>query len=185
MSELLTRVHAQIRERLEQSRAAVGESERLEAALAALRGLSGANAAPPTGRPKDGAGRAPARGSRGRRTTTRPSTSARRPRAARGPNRAAVLEAVRERPGASPAELAAASGVSRPVAYALLKTLLERGELVKQELPGGSSGYAVAPEPPEAGWVGGRPAGSDADEAEVVTGTSSRAGSRAPSRDRR
>jgi hypothetical protein len=58
-----------------------------------------------------------------------------------------VLAAVSERSCASAGELAAASGVSRAIVYQLLKTLTERGELVRRELPGGVAGYAVPAEP--------------------------------------
>jgi hypothetical protein len=118
--DLLDRIHAELRERLAASRAAVEESERLQAALAAL----GAQSAPA---PR----RAPAR------------RSATGQRAPRGANREAVLRAVGERPGASAGELAAASGVARPVLYNLLRTLSQRGELVRQELPGGGAGYSL------------------------------------------
>jgi IclR helix-turn-helix domain len=118
--DLLDRIHAELRERLAASRAAVEEYERLQAALAAL----GEQAAP-----------APRRARR--------STTATRQRAPRGANREAVLRAVGERPGASPGELAAASGVAKPVLYNLLRTLSQRGELVRQDLPGGGAGYSL------------------------------------------
>jgi IclR helix-turn-helix domain len=161
MSELLTRVRAQIRERMDQTRPAVREHERLEAALAVLGALPGSAFAAPSraasapsvtesASTPTAAGREP----RKRRSPG----SVRRARAPRGANRTAVLEAARGRPGASAGELAAATGVSRPVVYALVKTLIEEGELVKQELPAGLSGYALPAEPPAAGWVGGEPA---------------------------
>jgi DNA-binding IclR family transcriptional regulator len=56
-----------------------------------------------------------------------------------------VLE---ERPGVSVAELVAASGVQRTVLYTLLKTLEQRGEVAKEQLPGGSTGYRVAAQAP-------------------------------------
>jgi hypothetical protein len=56
-------------------------------------------------------------------------------------------EAVLRRPDEVFVELAAASGVSRAIVYQLLKTLTERGELVRRELPGGVAGYAVPAEP--------------------------------------
>ncbi len=40
--------------------------------------------------------------------------------------------------------LASASGIARPTLYNLLNTLTERGELIKRDLPGGGSGYALA-----------------------------------------
>jgi hypothetical protein len=44
----------------------------------------------------------------------------------------------------SASELATATAVGRPVRYALLKTLEGRGEDVKEELPGGITGYCLA-----------------------------------------
>ncbi len=126
MAQLLDRIHAEIRERLEASRAAAQEYERLEAALAAMGG--------PAPRRRDAS-----------------------PRAPRGANREAVLRALEERPGASASELATASGVARTVLYGLLNRLIEAGEVAKEELPGGATGYKLlreeatafpAPEPP-------------------------------------
>jgi hypothetical protein len=67
-----------------------------------------------------------------------------RARSPRGANREAVLAVVRERPGVSAGELAAASGVSGPTLYSLLGRLTARGEVAKRELPGGQAGYALA-----------------------------------------
>lgn len=153
MTVVLDRVHAEIRERIEELRPLVHEHDRLEQALAALGGLGSTPREPVAfaEAPASAGPRAPGRRRRGASEATRPPAggSGRR-RAPRGANRAALLAAVRERPGASTAELAAASGVKRAVAYALLKTLTERGELVRGELPGGTSGYTL---PPEAGSV--------------------------------
>jgi hypothetical protein len=65
-------------------------------------------------------------------------------RAPRGANREAVLRAVNERPDVSARELAAVSGVHGGTLYALLRTLVERGELEKLTLPGGQTGYRPA-----------------------------------------
>jgi hypothetical protein len=62
------------------------------------------------------------------------------PLAPRGANRAAVLRVVEERPGVGVAELASASGVGRTVPNNLLRTLEQRGEVAKEELPGGTTG---------------------------------------------
>ena len=67
-----------------------------------------------------------------------------RARAPRGANREAVLAVVRDRPGVTTSELAAASGVSGGTLYALLRRLTDQGELAKRELPGGQTGYALA-----------------------------------------
>jgi hypothetical protein len=121
MAELLDRIHAEIRERMAESRAAAQEYDRLQAALAALGGPSEAPA--PAAAPR-----------RARR-------AAPQPRAPRGANREAVLRALEERPGASASELAAASGVNRTVLYGVLNRLIEQAEVAKEELPGGTTGY--------------------------------------------
>jgi MarR family len=80
---------------------------------------------------------------------TQPSTPRRSSvRAPRGANRAAVLRVLGDRPGVSVAELSAASGVAKPVLYNLLRTLEQRGEITKEQLPGDSTGYRLAPEEP-------------------------------------
>ena len=56
-----------------------------------------------------------------------------------------MLGVLAERPGVSASELSSAAGVARPVLYALLKTLEERGEVAKEHLPGGTTGYRLAP----------------------------------------
>jgi hypothetical protein len=136
MTDLLERVRAEIRERLESSRAAVEEYERLRAAAAAL------------GESTESAG--PVRRSRlavaRPRQRARPANGSPAKRAPRGANREAVLRVLAERPGVSAAELAATSGVARPVLYTLLARLVERGEVVKESLPGGAMGYALARE---------------------------------------
>jgi hypothetical protein len=68
-------------------------------------------------------------------------------RAPRGANRAAVLRVLVERPGVSASELSGAAGVARPGALRLLKTLEERGEVVKEQLPGGTAGYRLTEAP--------------------------------------
>jgi len=135
MAELLDRIHAEIRERLEASRAAAQEYERLEAALAAMGGP--ARAAAPRRRPAE----------------PRAAAARRRPaerRAPRGANREAVLRALEERPGASASELATASGVARTALYGVLNRLIEAGEVAKEELPGGATGYKLLREEPTA-----------------------------------
>src|SRR5215217_4271491 len=80
------------------------------------------------------------RGAAGARGTARPV----RARAPRGANREAVLAVVRERPGVTASELAAASGVTGGTLYSLLARLTAQGELGKRDLPGGQTGYALA-----------------------------------------
>jgi hypothetical protein len=135
--DLLDRIERELRQRLEETRAVMQEHDRLEAALRALEGVSAAA----TDSGTTSGGRAPStRDSRRRRRP--PRRTARR--APRGQNRERVLAAVRERPGATTAELAALSGVERTTLYALLRTLVSRGELERQELPGGGTGYALS-----------------------------------------
>jgi DNA-binding IclR family transcriptional regulator len=55
-----------------------------------------------------------------------------------------VLSVVRERPGVTASELAAASGVKGGTLYSLLARLTAQGELAKRDLPGGQTGYALA-----------------------------------------
>jgi hypothetical protein len=99
------------------------------------RARSKAASASSTTAARAGAGKSRARA----RTSGRPT----RQRAPRGANREAVLAVVRERPGVTARELAAASGVSGGTLYALLRRLTDSGELEKRDLPGGQTGYAV------------------------------------------
>jgi DNA-binding transcriptional ArsR family regulator len=132
LPELLDRVRAEIRERLERSRAAVEEYRQLEAALAALNSSS-------TGAPSRPRRRTPAQA--GRAAAGRASGA--RKRAPRGANREAVLRVVGERPGITTSELAPASGVEKRTLYTLLSTLTKQGVLERQDLPGGQTGYRV------------------------------------------
>jgi hypothetical protein len=139
MSQLLDRIRSEIHERREVCRAAVEESARLEAALIAL-----GNAQPRAAAVRSAEPSAAAPGRATRKAAAK--------RAPRGANRAAVLEVLGDRPGVGVAELSSASGVKKPVLYALLNTLVEEGEVVKEELPGGGAGYALRREE-EAGWT--------------------------------
>jgi hypothetical protein len=129
--ELLERIQAELRERVERNRRAVEGYRRLERALAALDAVQTSDSA----RPREEA-RSIGRGGG--------SGHARRRRAPRGRNRARVLAVVAERPGVSAAELAQASGVQKDVLYGLLGRLVRPGELQKEELPGGVRGYVLA-----------------------------------------
>jgi hypothetical protein len=55
-----------------------------------------------------------------------------------------VLAVVRERPGVTAREVAAASGVTGGTLYSLLARLTALGGLAKRNLPGGQTGYALA-----------------------------------------
>ena len=129
MSDLLDRIHRELAERLQASRAAVEEYERLQAAMAALeetaaaereRAPSSNEASPPRREP--------------------------RKRAPRGQNTERVLSAVRDRPGVTAQELAAVSGVRGGTLYTVLRRLVEQGALIKRELPGGDTGYRLSEE---------------------------------------
>jgi|SRR4051794_24493712 sugar-specific transcriptional regulator TrmB len=138
--QLLDQIRLQIRDRVRELEPAAHEYERLDAALTALGGPADARASTPALAPAAQEAavstRRPKTPASGRRANSK--------RAPRGANRAAVLATLAERPGASASELSTASGVARPVLYALLKTLEERGELTKEDLPGGASGYRLA-----------------------------------------
>jgi hypothetical protein len=134
MSELLERIHGEIRERLAASAAAVREYERLEAALAALDGVAAPAPRPSTAQPS-------------RASRKRPTRSAPAKRAPRGANREAALRAIGERPGICVADLILATGINRAVLYALLGRLVEQGAVVGQALPGEPAGYALQPTP--------------------------------------
>jgi IclR helix-turn-helix domain len=140
---LLDRVHSEVRARVRELQPAVAEYEQLQTADAALAGLA-------LGQPRDGRAAAttpsaaptPRRSVRRRRSTGT--------RAPRGANRAAVLRVLEDRPDVGVAELASASGVGRTVLYGLLKTLEKRGDVTKEQLPGGATGYRLAqPAPAE------------------------------------
>jgi DNA-binding transcriptional ArsR family regulator len=137
VADLLDRIRSDVDARLRELRPLVHEHERLQAALRALEGAAGAA----SGRPVAGSTGAE-RGSVG---TARSEPAG--PRAPRGANRQAVLAAVRERPGASAAELAAVSGVERTALYGVLRRLLQDGLIDTRELPTGRTGYTTANPP--------------------------------------
>ena len=114
---LLDQIRSQIRKRVRELEPVAREYERLDAALTALGGPVDEPAARSAVGPKPSAAV--------KRRAKRPTFDRQPPakRAPRGANRAAVVGALSERPGASANELSAASGVGRPVLYALLKRL--------------------------------------------------------------
>src|SRR3954471_23369686 len=132
--QLLDRILAEIRDRLDASREAYEESQRLEAALTAL-----------------GRGRAP-EPSRPRATSRRASRSRARSsaRAPRGENLRRIREIVADRPGATAAEIAAATGIARPTVASTLGKLARDGELEKTKLPSGAVGDNPAASAPAA-----------------------------------
>ena len=136
--QLLDRIHAQVRARVRE----------LEAGRARVRAARGGDR---SARRPGGGGPDCARFRAGRRCsvtawpcglgTPRPG-SGEACAAWRQPRRGTGVLA--ERPGVSASESSSAAGVARPVLYALLKTLEERGEVAKEQLPGGSTGDRVA-----------------------------------------
>ena len=127
MSEdLLSRIRAEIDARLAELRPRVQEITRLEAALAALgKEASSRRAALPKARVRP----------QPRRTPTH--------RAPRGANRAAILEAVSARPGASAAELAKVTGIKVTTVRTTLSSLVKAGAVEKDDI-GGVRGYHPA-----------------------------------------
>ena len=55
-----------------------------------------------------------------------------------------VLEVLSDRPGVTPAEIAAASGVQRTVVYSVLRRLQADGQAQPSPLPSGSAGWKLA-----------------------------------------
>ena len=133
MPDLLDRIRQEISARMAELQPLVDEHARLDAAMHALgEAPKRAAVARPTSLPRQPKARAQ------KTRAVKP-----RKRAARGANREAVLRAVRERPGASAAQLAAASKVDRSTLNALLARLVKAGELQTRELPTGRAGYAL------------------------------------------
>ena len=114
--DLLDRILGEIRERKQATRAAYEESQQLERALAAL------DAEP-----------------RGGRDATKPAARARR-----GANRAAILAAVDQRPGATAREASDLTGIKRTTVASTLTALAAAGALERTELPAGGVGFRTA-----------------------------------------
>jgi hypothetical protein len=146
MPDLLDRIRTEMSTRLAELRPLVDEHTRLDAALQALGDADSRTPVPA----------APAARSRSRGPQT-PVTA--RKRAPRGANRLAVLRAAQDRPGATSAELATISGVQANTLHALLARLVKSGELQKETLPTGRTGYALGHAQPEA--VAGIPPAAD------------------------
>ncbi len=142
MPDLLDRIRTEMSTRLAELRPLVDEHTRLDAALQAL-----GDAVYHTPVPASPAS-APAARSRSRAPQKTPATTRRR--APRGANRLAVLRAAADRPGATSAELATISGVQANTLHALLARLVKSGELQKETLPTGRTGYVLAHAQPEA-----------------------------------
>jgi hypothetical protein len=148
MPEMIARVRKEMQERLQEIES---ELASVEALIAEKARLERALATPPFATEKP-AKEAPAK----RRKPARA-------RAPRGANRAAVRAALETMPGATVAEISAASGVGRAQAYAILRAGVEKGELKLVELAAGQMGYRVAVEP-ETAFPAPEPAPPIADE---------------------
>jgi hypothetical protein len=151
MPELLDRIRSDMSARLAELRPLVDEHTRLDAALQALGDVDSSTSV------RAPAPRAPRSRSRAPKAT--PATA--RKRAPRGANRVAVLRAAEDRPGATNAELATLSGVQGATLHALLTRLVTSGELQKETLPTGRTGYAVVQSQSNAS-AGPAPAAGDA-----------------------
>src|SRR5215217_2096292 len=126
-NDLLDRILEEIRERKDASRAAHEESQRLQRALAALDEKRGPGRPPDARRPQRRAG-SPPRQRRG---------------AAPGANRDAIRAIVRDRPGATAAELASTTGIARATVSSTVARLAASGALERTSLPSGGFGFRV------------------------------------------
>jgi hypothetical protein len=138
LTDLLDSIHAELRTRLDELRPLVREYERLQQAEAALSDRS-----PPSGKR---AGQSKRSGSQARRGSAQRAGSRRRSNssAKREGNRETVLTLVRERPGITKAELKDEAGLSSAGVAQNLRRMLDRGEVRKEALPGGATGYRIA-----------------------------------------
>lgn len=129
--DLLERVLREIRDRKVAAWTAREESRRLEQALVAL-GPPGERAGSPAyGRPR------------------RPGSKPRRRRAAPGANRTAIVALLRDRPGATAAEIAEATKIGRSTVTTTLGRLIGALEVQRVELPGGRTGFGIHEAQPE------------------------------------
>ena len=175
MSELLDRIETEIRERLAATREAMLEHERSQAALDALTGAveephavkGGARSRAPRRGARDGFGARPP----AERPVDLPQTGLGRLLHGYVDGHHAAqtdrpcLRVIEERPGVTAAELSVASGVHRGTLSALLRTLVDRGELEKRPLTGGRTGYARAAAEPLPAASGSEPVPASASAA--------------------
>ena len=132
---MIARVRKEMQDRLKEIES---ELSAVEALIAERARLEQALATPPFADAEAGEGRRHAgQAAAGRPAPARPA----------GANRAAVRAALETMPGATVAEISAASGVGRAQAYALLRAGVERGELRLVELAAGQMGYRIASKP--------------------------------------
>jgi hypothetical protein len=141
MGDLVEETLRGVRARLGELAPIVAEYERLEAAYEALDGSGGRGAG--EGR-LSGASTTGRRSGRARRERGRPASRGSGPRAMRGENKRAVYGVIAERPGVTVAEIAAMTGIAKPLIYNTTRAGVERGELEKVALPGRQSGFRPA-----------------------------------------
>jgi hypothetical protein len=135
--DLLNRIREELNARVAELLPLVDEHSRLQAAMQVL-GDVGLRP------PGEAAASSPVKSTK----SQKPPPAKRPQRAPRGANRAAVLRAASERPGATSAGLAAVSGVQPNTLSGLLARLVEAGELQTSVLPTGRAGYVLAQTPP-------------------------------------
>ena len=149
MGDLVEEMMQGIRARLTELAPVKAEYERLQAAYAALDGPdvelgNRRSSARTQARRRGGADRERAR-SASRRSG---------PRAKRGQNKAAVFGVIAERPGVTVTEIAQVTGIAKPLIYNTTRAGVERGELERVELPGGTHGFRMAPGAPASDPIG-------------------------------
>jgi hypothetical protein len=135
MPDLIEETVRGIRARLKELAPVVAEYERLQAAYAAL-DSSGSQL--DVGENKDTRRR---RSRRGGRDRARPASRRSPPRASRGQNKRAVYAVIAGRPGVTVSEIAAVTGITKPLIYNTTRAGVQRGELHKVALPSGQNGF--------------------------------------------
>jgi hypothetical protein len=123
MAQSLDQLKRQLRERLTELQPLVDEYAQLERAAAALGDEP--PAAPKQEKPRKASAAAPAR-------------------APRGANKTAVLATIDERPGVTVGEIAAVTGIAKPLIYNVTRTALGKGEIESVDLGGGRKGFKTA-----------------------------------------
>jgi DNA-binding transcriptional ArsR family regulator len=134
MADLVAQIQRDIEQRLADLRPLLAEKEQLEAVLAALKSEGGNGGSSTPRRTRAAATPAVAAAPRA------PYASGKRQRAPRGANREAILQVVRERPGVSAAEVAAATKIAKPTVHTTISQLKRKGILE----PEGAGGVKLA-----------------------------------------
>lgn len=129
MADLVGQIQRDIEQRLQELRPLLEEKDQLEAVLAALK--NGHSIAAPAARSRAASPAVPPRA---------PYAGGKTRRAPRGANREAILKIVRERPGVSAAEVAAATRIAKPTVHTTISQLKRKG-ILEQE---GANGVKLA-----------------------------------------